>query len=194
MTTFTTLWCTRYTRPEWWGRSTYGLSLGNLTTYPETNCIQGLNPPFSFFFFLFLISAFVPRVRLSPRSKRGKGGTESVEVWSTTRVAEELWFFHNYSDEWPPFAGLFRNRPLGSVTYIPDLPARYSDSLFLLSNFLHFRVRRFNPLLLRVVGNCAIRVSFICKKKNEIFKHPSRGKKRGLYGRLRNRQLGRWSS
>ena len=32
----------RVTRgPERWGRSTYGLSLGNLTTYPATNCIQG---------------------------------------------------------------------------------------------------------------------------------------------------------
>lgn len=47
----------------------HGLSLGNLTTYPAINCIQGLDPPF------FLISAFVPRFDcLRVRTARGRGG------------------------------------------------------------------------------------------------------------------------
>lgn len=65
--------------PERWGRSTYGLSLGNLTTYPATNCIQGLDPPF--FFNQCLCSA----VRLSlcvrtARERAGKGAGRGKEV------------------------------------------------------------------------------------------------------------------
>lgn len=48
MTTCATRWCIGCTRGERWGRSTHGLSLGNLTTYPATNCIQGLTPSFFF--------------------------------------------------------------------------------------------------------------------------------------------------
>lgn len=84
--------------PERWGRSTYGLSLGNLTTYPATNCIQGLDPP-SFF---FLISAIVPQFDChSPfeplentpekRKKRKKGmevliDAEGQRVFRTSKI------------------------------------------------------------------------------------------------------------
>ena len=57
MTTCRTRWCTCCTCDERWGRSTHGLSLGNLTTYPTANCIQGLNLPF-FNQLFFVLSSF----------------------------------------------------------------------------------------------------------------------------------------
>lgn len=84
--------------PERWGRSTYGLSLGNLTTYPATNCIQGLDPP-SFFFFNQCHCSAV-RLSLSVRTAREHAGEEEKEEegygsFDRRRGSARLSYFQN---------------------------------------------------------------------------------------------------
>lgn len=79
-------WCTRCTRDERWGRSTHGLSLGNLTTYlpiylPYNQLHPRTKPSF------FFNQPLCPAVRLSAFKENSRERNQNKGIWWTKAFA-----------------------------------------------------------------------------------------------------------